>query len=308
MASFASEVKNELARLMYEESCDRTAELAALLRMGGTVTFGLNKNLGLNFTTENAAVARKVLTLLKDFGDIRTEIMVSRAKRLRKHNSYMVRVVPAKSVNKLLSDLGIIQDGSLNVGKDMAILKKNCCKAAYLRGAFLGGGSVNRPEASYHLELFTGSYSFAELLYDLLRHMDFPVGLTDRKENYVIYIKEGEAVVDFLAMIEAESAVERFEVARNLKEVRSQVNRLVNCETANLQKTVDAAGRQLAAIRKLKDSGRLETLSETLKETCEARIANPDFSLTELAEVLCVSKSGLNHRFRKLSRLAAIDE
>ena len=158
MPSFATEVKNELARYIPEESCCRNAELAALLRMGATITFGLRHTFGLNFTTENAAVARKTLQLLKLEGHgLRTEITVSRSRRLKKHNSYAVRVMPEPSVADLLEHLGFLHDESLNMESDRDLLKKNCCRAAYLRGAFLGGGSVNRPEASYHLELVTGN-------------------------------------------------------------------------------------------------------------------------------------------------------
>ncbi len=305
MASFATEVKNELARLFYERSCCRTAELAALLRMGGTVIFGGNRAFGIKFSTENAAVARKVLTLLKrEIPGLPTEIMVSRAKRLRKHNSYFVQASPSSQAVELLSHTGLMKEGSLNMGADSVLLRRSCCRAAYLRGAFLGGGSVNRPEASYHLELVTGSYSMAELMLGLLRRMEFPAGLTDRKDDYVVYMKEGDAVIDFLGMLQAEKAVEKFEVARNLKEVRNQVNRLVNCETANLQKVVDAAAGQLEDIRFLRGKGRLEQLSGHMRETAEARLSHPEATLAELAELLCVSKSGMHHRMRKLRKLA----
>ena len=305
MPSFATEVKNELARLTYDSSCCRTAELAALLRMGSTLTFGLHRTFGLNFTTENAAVARKALQLLKsEGGGIQTEIAVSRSRRLKKNNSYTVRVQPAPEVAGLLEHLGFLHDESLNMDTDIAILKKNCCRIAYLRGAFLGGGSVNKPEAAYHLEMVTGSFGLSQLIFQLLKRMDFPVGLTDRKESYIVYLKEGDAVVDFLAMIEAEEAVEAFEVARNVKEVREQVNRLVNCETANLQKAVDAAGRQLMEIEALREAGQLEKLPKKLREAAQARLQNPEASLTELAELLGVSKSGINHRMRKLKALA----
>ncbi|MDD6135448.1 MAG: DNA-binding protein WhiA [Selenomonadaceae bacterium] len=303
MPSFATEVKNELARLNYEQSCCRTAELAALLRMGATITFGLRRTFGLNFTTKNAAVARKTLQLLKsEGGNIRTEITVRRSRQLNKNNNYTVRVVPAPPVAELLEKLGFLQDESLNMTTDMALLKKACCRVAYLRGAFQGGGSVNRPEASYHLELVTGSYGLGNLLNTLLKRMGFPVGFTDRKEDYVVYLKEGDAIMDFLAMVQADEAVEAFEVARNVKEVREQVNRLVNCETANLQKTVDAAGRQLAYIKRLQEAA--VKLPAKLRATAELRLKHPDASLTELADMLGVSKSGMNHRMRKLRELA----
>ena len=304
MPSFATEVKNELARLTYGEACCRRAELAALLRMGSALTFGLRRTFGLNFTTENAAVARKALQLLKaEEGGIKTEITVSRSKRLKKNNSYKVQVPPAPEVAALLEQLGFLQDESLNMDTDIALLKKSCCRVAYLRGAFLGGGSVNKPEASYHLELVTGNFAFAQTLRQLLRRMELPAGLTDRKDSYIVYLKEGDAVIDFLAMLEAREAVEAFEVARNVKEVREQVNRLVNCETANLQKAVDAAGRQLEGIRLLASLG-LEKLPPKLQQAAEARLSHPEASLAELAELLGISKSGMSHRMRKLGELA----
>ena len=304
MPSFATDVKNELARQMYENSCCRTAELAALLRMGATITLGAQKALGLNFTTENAAVARKTLQLLKEISEVKTEVTVSRSRRLKKNNSYLIRVVPSQKVGALLERIGFLHGTSFNIDGDSAILRRNCCRIAYLRGAFLGGGSINRPDAGYHLEMVTGSYKFAELLVSLLKRMEMPVGFTDRKEMYVVYLKEGDAVEDFLGMMQAEKALQVFSVARNIKEVRSQVNRLVNCETANLQKSVDAAGRQIAAINKLKARGRLEELPEILRETAQMRLLHPEVSMTELAAMLHLGKSGINHRLRKLQQLA----
>ena len=187
MPSFATEVKNEIARLMYDAPCDRTAEMAALLRMGGTITFGPHRTFGVNFTTENAAVARKMLNLLKLEGEgVRTEISARRARRLNKHNNYLVRIVPSPGVEGLLEHLGLMQGGSLNLGqeqKGLAILRKNCCRAAYLRGAFLGGGSVNRPEAHYHLELVAPNYAFAHLLHTLMRRLEFPAGIAERRRD-----------------------------------------------------------------------------------------------------------------------------
>ena len=309
MPSFATEVKNELARLYYEDECCRGAELAALLRMGATLTIGAGHTFGLNFTSKNAAVARKVLQLLKSEGEnLRTEITVRRSRQLNKNNSYTVRAVPSMKVNELFTRIGFLHEDSLNMENDRGILKRQCCRIAYLRGAFQGGGSVNRPEAAYHLELVTGSYELGNLLYDLLRRMGFPAGFVDRKDAYVVYIKEGDSVIDFLGMVEADEAVESFEVARNVKEVREQVNRIVNCETANLQKAVDAAGRQLAIIRELEKCGRLAKLPPKVRAAAKVRLEHPDAPLQELAEMLGISKSGMNHRMRKLKEIASQEE
>lgn len=304
MSSFATEVKNELARLMYEDSCCKTAELAALLRMSAVMTLGGQRSLGLNFTTENAAVARKALTLLKECGEVRTEVRVSRSRRLKKNNSYCVRVVPSLQVNELLEKLGLMHGSNLNVGSDSAILRKQCCRRAYLRGAFLGGGSVNRPEGNYHFELVTGSDTFAALLLSLCHKFQLSAGLTDRKNDYIVYIKESDAIMDFLGLVGAEEALTAFEVARNLKEVRNQVNRLVNCETANLQKTVNAAVRQAESIHLIAEKIGLASLPTSLQAAAKLRIANPDATLQELAELLGIGKSGINHRLRKLEKIA----
>lgn len=306
--SFSAEVKNDLARFIGRRACCRTAELAALLRMGAVLTLGAKRTVGLAFTTENAAVARKALMLLKGSAGVMTELTVSRSRRLKKRNSYRVHVLPSREVAALMGRLGLMRGSALNMGTDSALLKKTCCRKAYLRGAFLGGGSVSRPDAGYHVELVTESYSFAELLLSLLRTMGYPAGLTDRKENYIVYLKESDAIIDFFSLLGAEKAAEAFEVTRNLKEVKNQVNRLVNCETANVQKSVDAAGRQIAAIRALEAAGGVERLSAGLKEMAAARLEHPTATLAELSALLGIGKSGVNHRLRKLAALAEEEE
>ncbi len=305
MASFATDVKNEIARLPRGEECCERAELTALLRMGATITFGPGHTFGLEYQVENAAVARRTLVLLRELHrDLPAEVTVARNRRLRKKNSYAIAIPPSEGSTELLEEMGFLQNGSLNIESDAKVLRSSCCRAAYLRGAFLGGGSVNRPEADYHLELVTGSYSFGKMLRTLMRRLDFPVGFVDRKESYVVYLKEGDAVVDFLAMIGAEEAVESFEVARNVKEVREQVNRIVNCETANLQKAIDAAGRQLDDIRYLEERIGLDALPKREQEAAQVRLENPEANLAELAAIIHLSKPALAHRMRKLHDLA----
>ena len=304
MSSFAGDGKNGLARLNYDKACDRRAELSGLLRMGAVMTLGMRRTVGLTFTTENAAVARKVLVLLKAAGKGNTEITVSRFRRLRQHNSYTVRVLPESGGEAFLTEVGLLPGTMPTAANGGPLLRRACCRIAYLRGAFQAGGSVNRPEASYHLEFVTANYQFADLLLSLLRRLDMPAGITDRKDTYIVYLKESDAIVDLLGYMEAVDAVEAFEVTRNVKEVRNQVNRIVNCETANLNKTADAAARQAAAIHRLESAGILKTLTPSLREAAEARLAHPGAALSELAEILGVGKSGVNHRLRKLVQLA----
>jgi hypothetical protein len=233
-------------------------------------------------------------------GAIETSVAMERMPQLRRR-TYIVNIAAGAAVTPLLAQLGFA-GGSLRSTSDLALLRKKCCRAAYLRGAFLGGGSVNRPEAACHLEITARSEEMARALHMLLRRLHFPVGLTDRHEMYVVYLKEGDAVMDFLSLIGAEEAAEEIEVARNLKEVRAQVNRLVNVETANLQRAVDAAADQLAAIERLARSGRLATLPADLRETAEMRRAHPEISMAELAALCHISKSGMSHRLRKIRK------
>ena len=303
MSSFASDVKNALSRTDTERDCCRTAELAALLRMGASMVTDGEHGMGLRFETASAAVARRVIRLLRAMdASLSTSVAMERTPQLRRR-TYIVNIAAGDGVTPLLARLDLLAGGA-PVGTDPILLRKKCCRAAYLRGAFLSGGSVNRPEASCHLEITAKRPELGRALHTLLRRLHFPVGLTDRRDTYVVYLKEGDAVMDFLALIGAEEAAEEIEVARNLKEVRAQVNRLVNVETANLQRTVDAASDQLAAIERLMAAGRLAALSADLCETAQMRRAHPEISMAELAALCHISKSGMSHRLKKICKAA----
>lgn len=306
MASYATEVKNELARVQGESVCCRIAELAALLRMGGTLLIGGNKNLGLTFTTENAAVARKAFSLIKTGFSLAVEVVVKRGRRLKKMNTYQIKVAPAPGVRELLTAVGFWKEDGIHMVRDSSSFRRSCCRRAYLRGAFLGGGSVNRPEGDYHMELVTDNYQFAQSLTKIMKYFELPVRLTERKQSYLAYLKDGDAIISFLRLIGAHNALLSFENVRVVKDVRNQVNRLVNCETANLQKTVEAAVRQVACIRYLDEAVGLEKLPAHLKEAARLRLENPEAPLSELVELSGgqLSRSGLNHRLRRLEILA----
>ena len=307
MPSFASQVKNELVHVSGSQICCKTAELAALLRMGATISFNNKHDFGINFITENAAVARKVLYLLKESvpNKIHTEVTVRRSRRLRKHNNYAVRATPSPEASTVLKNLGFLTAKNiLDAGTDRNILKNSCCKIAYLRGAFLGGGSVNKPEGEYHLEFVSDNYNFARLLLSLCHELYLPAGLTDRKNVYIVYLKESESILELLALIGVdENLLQAFESARNLKEIRNQVNRLVNCETANLQRTINAAIKQIENINILMKSDEYENLSKTIKQTATLRLKNPEASLTELATLANCSRSAINHHMRKIDTI-----
>lgn len=304
--SFASQTKKELTSLEIKDCCAK-AELTALLRMNGSLSFSSNKGIALNVTTENAAIARKIYTSLKRIFQAPAEVLVRKKMRLKKNNIYMIRVT--EGAKELLVNLDILSP-SFEVRQDIspAVVKKTCCKRAYLRGSFLAGGSINHPEsASYHLEIFNSYVEHAQALVDLLADFGIQAKIIERKKGHVLYIKESEKITEFLNIIGAHQALFQFEDARIVKDMRNSVNRLVNCETANLNKTVAAAMKQLENIQLIDKHMGIDNLPEKLRELAKLRLEHPDLNLKEIAELLPgekVSKSGINHRFRKINEIA----
>lgn len=303
--SFAAQTKKELTMQEGADCCSR-AELSALLRMNGSLQFGAGR-LVLDVSTENAAIARRIYTLIKRLFQIHAELLVRKKMRLKKNNVYIVRI-PSKA-NEILQELGIMdQSLSFVAGVAPDLVKKACCRAAYLRGAFLAGGSVNHPEASsYHLEIFTSYQDFCEALTKIANRYKLNAKCIERKKGYVLYIKEGEKITEFLSLIGAHQALLYFEDVRIVKDMRNSVNRLHNCEIANINKTVNAATQQLENIQLIDQEIGLENLPRRLREVAELRMAHPDINLKELGEMLpsgVVSKSGVNHRLRKINEIA----
>ncbi|BBH23133.1 putative sporulation transcription regulator WhiA [Paenibacillus baekrokdamisoli] len=302
--SFAGQTKKELTLIEADVCCEK-AELSALIRMNGSVSVSSRKII-LDISTENAAIARRIYTLLKKQFDVHTELLVRKKMRLKKNNVYIVRI-PAK-VQEILSELRIVSEGFMfNQGIDKDMIRKPCCKRSYLRGAFLAGGSVNNPEgSSYHLEISTMYEEHCKSLVDLANRFDLNARCIERKKGFIFYMKEGEKIIELLSIIGAHQALFKFEDVRIMRDMRNSVNRIVNCETANLNKTIGAAVRQIDNIKLLQREVGLETLPDRLREVAEVRLLNPDLNLTEVGEMLKgkVSKSGVNHRLRKIDQLA----
>lgn len=302
--SFAFDVKKELTLLEVHPEHAK-AELAALIRMNGTLSIQDHDFL-LNVQTENAAIARRIYSLIKDNFDVESELLVRKKMKLKKNNVYIVRLKSGCKV--ILKDLGIM-DGMLYHGHVQEEIKTNKQKIkSYLRGAFLAGGSVNSPDTSrYHLEIHSSYEEHNNDICEMMRVFDLNARVHERKNGYIVYLKESEKIADFLALIGATGSMFRFEDVRIVRDMRNSVNRLVNCENANLNKTIDAASKQIENIRLIERTTGLDTLPEKLKEIAIVRVENPDVSLKELGELLPnggVSKSGVNHRLRKINKLA----
>jgi DNA-binding protein WhiA len=302
--SFAAQTKKEIT-LIEAEACCEKAELSALIRMNGSVQL-TNQRVILDISTENAAIARRIYSLLKKAYQLHTELLVRKKMRLKKNNIYIVRV--PNQVQELLTDLQIVSEGFMfTPGIAKGIIRSNCCKRAYLRGAFLAGGSVNNPEgSSYHLEIASIYEEHCQSLCQLANRFDLNARFIERKKGFVFYIKEGEKIIEFLSIIGAHQALFKFEDVRIMKDMRNSVNRIVNCETANLNKTIGAAVRQIDNIRLLQREVGLESLPDKLREVAEIRLQHPDMNLKEVGDMLKgnVSKSGVNHRLRKIDELA----
>ncbi|KKK39423.1 sporulation regulator WhiA [Mesobacillus campisalis] len=303
--SFASETKKELTNLEVKGCCSK-AELSALIRMNGSLSFS-NRELVVDIQTENAAIARRIYTLVKMNYQVPMELLVRKKMRLKKNNVYIVRL--KNTARKVLEDLKILsEDFSLVHDISEDLVKKKCCKRSYLRGAFLAGGSVNNPEtSSYHLEIASMYQEHNQSLCELMNKFGLNSKTLERKKGFITYLKEAEKITEFLNVIGAHNALLRFEDIRIVRDMRNSVNRLVNCETANLNKTIGAALRQVENIRYIEETVGLQILPGKLREIAELRVAHQDVTLKELGEMVSggvISKSGINHRLRKIDEIA----
>lgn len=304
MMTFAAEVKKECTLLEVHREHAK-AELMALIRMNGAISL-YQQQFILNVQSENAAIARRIFSLLKDHYQTASELIVRRKMKLKKNNVYIVRC--RYDVQEILNDLGILNQFSLNVNIPEYILHDEQLMRSYLRGAFLAGGSVNNPEANhYHLEIYSNYEDHNNDICQIMNHYGLNAKTVTRRNGYITYIKEAEKISDFLALIGASSAVLKFEDVRIVRDMRNSVNRLVNMENANMNKTIDAAHKQIESIQKIEDHLGLDHLPEKLRAMAIFRRDNPDMNLKELGEKIPggpISKSGVNHRLRKLIKIA----
>ncbi|WP_125713810.1 DNA-binding protein WhiA [Companilactobacillus kedongensis] len=306
MASYASEVKKELTSLEVHPEHARV-ELSALLRMNGSLSIQ-NHHFVLTAQTENPAIARRIFSLIKQKYGMESELLVRKKMKLKKNNQYLVRL--KHDTNKVLTDLGILDEIGLSINTDVPkdILNEDQRMRSYLRGAFLATGSVNNPETSrYHLEIYSLYESHNESIAKMMNHFGLNARITNRRNGFIVYLKEAEKIADFLQVIGATNAMLKFEDIRIVRDMRNSVNRLVNCENANINKTVEAAERQINNIKFLQTTVGLDSLPQKLQEIAVLRLDNPEVSLKELGEMVpsgAISKSGINHRLRKINQIA----
>lgn len=305
--SFTAEVKEELSRIEARRPCCLKAELAALVRIEGTLHITGREQFRLEVATETAPVARKAIKLLHGLYNLKTELTVRRSV-LHKTNNYLITVPSQPDLPSALTDLGILDDSSrLAPGILPRMVKRDCCAVSYLRGAFLGGGFVADPHGDFHFELTAESEQMAEDLAALMGRFEVPARVTRRRGLYTVYLKGAEPIVTFLALVGAHRALLRTEDVRVIKSMRNDVNRLVNAETANLERSAEASLGQIEAILLLQSAFGLDNLPPALQELARLRLENPETSLRELGELADppLSKSAVYHRVRRIEELAA---
>lgn len=302
--SFASEMKNELTRIEVNEE-NAKAELSALIRMNGALSLS-NQQFVINVQTENATTARRIYSLIKKVFNVEVELLVRKKMKLKKNNIYICRI--KVRAREILDELGILKSGVFTHEIDEALIHDDEMRRSYLRGAFLAGGSVNNPEtSSYHLEIFSLYEDHSEGITQLMNKYELNAKHLERKKGSIAYLKEAEKISDFLSLIGGYQALLKFEDVRIVRDMRNSVNRLVNCETANLNKTVSAAMKHVESIRLIDQEIGLDNLPERLREIAKLRVEHQEVSLKELGEMMTsgnISKSGVNHRLRKLNEMA----
>ena len=304
--SFSNTMKSDLCRIAKERNCCMISELGAMIKVNGTSITEKSGEKILRLTTENVNVAKRMYSLIRDCFDVQPRIVIRKSKKLKEHNIFLLTICKNIIKNNLFDNItnSDLDEKSLNCNK--TLLKNTCCKKAFLRGIFLAAGSITNPNNCYHLEIVIKEYTFANYIQEILNKFHLNAKVTKRKNNYIIYLKEVDQISVFLSIIGAHKALLDLENIRILKEMRNSVNRIVNCETANLTKIVDASVRHKNNIKYLKEINELDKLPKSLYELAQLRLKYPDSSLKELGTMLDppVGKSGVNHRFKKIDEIA----
>ncbi|AEJ25030.1 DNA-binding protein WhiA [Streptococcus equi subsp. zooepidemicus] len=299
--SFTTTVKEELIHL---SASDQT-ELSAIIKLAGSLGLA-NQSLNLSITTENAKIARYIYALIEDTYHIIPEIRYHQKTNLKKNRVYTVYL--DKQVDKLLADLKLADSlFGIKTGIEQQVMSDDDAGRAYLKGAFLAAGTVRDPESGkYQLEIYSVYLDHAQDLAQLMHKFMLDAKVIERKNGAVTYLQKAEDIMDFLIIIGAMSCKEEFEAVKLLREARNDINRANNAETANIAKTITASMRTINNIIKIMDTIGLDSLPVELQQIAQMRVANPDYSLQQIADSLdfAITKSGVNHRLRKINKLA----
>ena len=305
--SFSGEVKKELCEQISPARHCRLAEISAIIAFCGKIVVDKNQIHILKLQTESNILTKKIYVLLKQVFRVSAELTTRSIST--KKNLYEL-ILTAEETSLVLAACKLTEAEEEKNGYPLVaeptIVTKSCCRRRFIRGAFLAAGSVSNPNRAYHFEIVVSQIKNGELLCEVMRSFHIDAKMIARKYHHVVYVKEGAQIVDLLNVMEAHVALMEFENVRILKDMRNTINRKVNCEAANINKTVKAATRQVEDILYIQEKVGLATLAEGLEEIALLRTSYPEASLKELGEMLSppVGKSGVNHRLKKLSEIA----
>ena len=309
--SFSTDTKNELARIEPEKKCCQLAELAGFMRMAGSLRLAGGGRFSIHCETDNPAACRHYKKLIKEYFKVDAAVEIEDGGALRRGHVYCLDIAPDMKSDSILRETGIllVKQGSnyISDGIYQDIVKKKCDRKSYLRGAFMACGSVSDPAKEYHLDFTVDHEQLALDLRKLISTFEDLEGkIVMRKGKYVVYMKRSEYISDLLALMGADSQVLAFENTRIAKDVVSRAVRLTNCDSANADRTINASEKQIQAIQKLKESGKIGILSDKLVEIAELRLEHPEASLVELGEMMDppLKKSGINNRLKRIMEAA----
>lgn len=306
--SFSTDIKNEITR--YDFSLEeKIALLSSLIKINGTLNMS-NKNFVVDIRTENAKTAKLIFLLIQQIYKIDCRLLVSKKNKLNKNNIYIAQI-RNKSL-EILEDLEIYKDGNLDSLPTLKTLRKENAKRAYLSGCFLASGSINDPSSkNYHLEFSTNSLKHSDFLKKLVSKFNLNPKTIKRRNKYVVYLKKSEEISDFLRIINSQVGVLEFEEERINKDYWNSNNRLNICEISNEVKTLNSAKEQIDAIEKIYKNKKEYLLDDKDKQIAQLRLDNPEVNLQEMAQLYIekfnkdISKSGINHRIRKIKQIAS---
>ncbi|MBQ8151923.1 MAG: DNA-binding protein WhiA [Firmicutes bacterium] len=309
--SFASETKNELARVIPEKKCCQLADIAGFMRIAGSIGLVGGGKFKFSMSTPNLAVVRHYKQLLKEYFEVDVSIEMGQGSRIEKSNLYTITLRADEMTEQILREVGIlmVREGknSFSDGVYDGIIKTKCCRKSYLRGAFLAGGTVNNPEKGYHFEIKTNSERVARDIRRICNSFtDISAKVVPRKKGYGVYIKAREQVRDMIAIMGASNQFFEFDNVMMLKDLMSQTRRENNLDNANIDKALRTAEHQIRCIKAIEKKQGLESLSAKLREAAEARLAHPELGIAELGQIMDppLSKSGINNRLRRITEMA----
>lgn len=307
--SFSGSVKEELLGCIDNARHCRIAEVAAILAFEGEIVRLSSEEIDLRVSSENESLVRKYFTLLQKTFTMGNSVSIDN-RITKKNNRFVVELEEPETAVKILQAVKLLGNDRTPQLSDalvnQMVVQRNCCRRAFIRGAFLCAGSISDPEKFYHFEIVCGSKAKAVQLMELMQSFEVDAKIVQRKKYYVVYVKEGAQIVELLGIMGAGVSLMNLENVRILKDMRNTVNRKVNCETANINKTVNVAVKQVEDILYIQDTAGLHSLPESLEETALLRLEYPQASLKELGALLStpVGKSGINHRLRKICSIA----